>query len=126
MIVTTGKGLTVKVTSEVLEHPFISVPVIQYVVVMPGLAAIVVPVSDDNPVGGFQIYVAAPRAVSIIELPKQTTGAEGSIVITGNGLTVIKAEEVLVQPFRSVPVTIYVEVATGFTVTVIPVSDDRP
>jgi hypothetical protein len=40
--------------------------------------------------------------------------------IDGNGLTVISTVAIAVQPFTSVPVTVYVVFANGFTTTGLP------
>ena len=49
---TTGNGLAVTVTLEVLVQPLTSVPITEYVLEEEGLAVTVVPVEDDNPVEG--------------------------------------------------------------------------
>ncbi len=52
MIAITGKGFTVTVTLEVLEHPFASVPTVTYVVVDNGSAETLAPVVEDKPLAG--------------------------------------------------------------------------
>lgn len=44
-------------------------------------------------------------------------------VTVGDGLTVISRVEVPVHPLASVPVTVYVVVVAGETVTEVPVND---
>ena len=51
----TGLGLTVTVTVVVPVHPLISVPVMVYVVVVPGLAFTVAPVLALNPIFGAHV-----------------------------------------------------------------------
>jgi hypothetical protein len=70
--------------------------------------------------------VEAPLAVSVVLLPVHIEGAEGLIVTTGKGLTVTVTVAVLVQPAALVPVTVYVVVAVGDAVTVVPVVELKP
>ena len=86
--VATGVSFTVTVTVPVLTHPFASVPVTVYVVVVVGLAVTAAPVVADNPVEGLHVYVLAPLAVKLILLPVQIVGADGVMVIAGKALTV--------------------------------------
>ncbi len=61
----------------------------------------------ENPVWPeFHIYVLAPPAVKVVEVPLQTIRALAVTVTIGNGFTVIVTLEVLIQAFASVPVTI--------------------
>ena len=69
LTVTAGRGFTITVAADVLVHPAASVPVTVYVSVAAGLAVTVVPVPEDNPAVGLQVYEDAPRAVSATELP---------------------------------------------------------
>jgi len=55
--------------------------------------------------------------------PAHIVGAAAVALTVGVGLTVIKRVEVLVQPFAAVPVTVYVVVVVGETVTLVPVND---
>jgi hypothetical protein len=50
-----GAGFTVTTTVVVFVHPFPSVPVTVYVVVVAGPAVTVAPVVDDNPVAGLHV-----------------------------------------------------------------------
>ena len=63
-------------------------------------------------------------------VPVKVTGAPGHTIlglavpeITGNGLTVMVMVAVLVQPFTLVPVTVYIVVVSGETITEEPVKD---
>ena len=62
----------------------------------------------------------APFPVSVTEFPKQIAGEEEVAETVGNALTVIEITSVAVQPFTSVPVTVYEVVEAGVTVCVAP------
>jgi hypothetical protein len=115
--VTVGEGMTVTVACEVEEHVPL-VPVTVYVVVEDGLTVTEVPLSAP----GFHVYVVAPDAVSVVDVPSQMVIADGETVTVGVGttVTVTCAEEV--QPFAAVPTIVYVVVAAGVTVTVVPLN----
>jgi hypothetical protein len=68
---------------------------------------------------GAQLYEAAPLAVSVVLLPKQTVEGLAVAVILGNGLTttVIRVE-LLQAPLA--PFKVYVVVSVGLTETVAP------
>ena len=66
---------------------------------------------------GIQLYVVAPDAVSVLEAPAQMGLVPEVAVTVGVGVTVTVSWDVLVQPFAPVPVTVYVVVAPGDTVT---------
>lgn len=118
VVVTVGVGLTVINRVAVDEHP-LDVPVTVYVVVVVGETATDVPVSDP----GIHVYVVAPAAVIEVELPEQIVVFDAVVVTVGVGFTVIKRVAVAVHPLAAVPVTVYVVVAVGETVTGEPVSD---
>jgi hypothetical protein len=65
--------------------------------------------------------VVAPLAVNVVEAPKQMGFADAEMLTVGPGFTVIRAEDELVHPVASVPVTIYVVVVAGVAITVAPV-----
>ena len=90
-----------------------------YVDVTNGFTETDVPVVALNPVDGLQVYVVAPVAVSVELLPLQIE--TGGTLIIGCEFTVTITEVVFVQPFAFVPFTVYVVVAIGLTVTVLPV-----
>lgn len=69
------------------------------------------------------MYVVAPDAVSVVELPEQIVVFDAVVVTVGVVLTVINCVVVLVQPLAAVPVTVYVVVVVGETVTGLPVND---
>ena len=63
------------------------------------------PVDELRFVDGLQVYVLAPPAVSVTELPVHT--AAGVLTVTtGSGLIVTVTCAVAVQPLASVPVTV--------------------
>lgn len=117
VVVTVGVGFTVTVNTEVLVQPFAAVPVTVYVVVVVGDTVTDAPVK----LPGIQLYVEAPVALSVVELPTQMLLLAAVLDTFGAGLTVIVRVEVLVQPFAAVPVTVYVVVVVGETVTDEPV-----
>lgn len=77
------------------------------------------PLSDP----GIHEYVVAPVAVNVAELPLQIVAVEVVTLTVGVGLTVIVRVAVPVQPFAAVPVTVYVVVEAGDTVTGVPVNE---
>lgn len=101
VVVTVGVGLTLIVRVAVFVQPFAAVPVTVYVVVVIGETVTVVPVSEP----GIQLYVDAPPAVSVVELPEQMVTVAEVAVTVGDGLTVIKRVAVDVHP-AVVPVTV--------------------
>lgn len=117
VVVTVGAAFTVIVRVDVLVHPLALVPVTVYVVVVVGDTV------TDEPVKlpGIQLYVEAPLALSVVELPAQIVVLEAVVVTVGVGLTVIVRVDVFVQPFAAVPVTVYVVEDVGDTVTDEPV-----
>lgn len=96
--------------------------------VVVGLATTEVPVVEDKPVAGLQLYVLAPLAVSVILFPAQITGEPGDTVTVGGGFdeTATVTVEEFEQPNRDVPVTVYAVVAVGLAVTAAPVVADKP
>jgi len=118
VVATVGVGITVITRVAVLVHPP-EVPVTTYVVVVVGETVTVVPVSDP----GIHVYVVAPDAVMDVELPLQIVAPVVVVVTVGVGVTVTRTVCVLVHPFAAVPVTTYVVVVVGETVTVVPVND---
>ena len=97
-VVTFGKAFTV------------TVPVTVYTVVETGLTVIA---AVAGPV--FHEYVDAPLAVIVPELPLQIVALVE--VTLGKAFTVTVVLAVPVHPFASVPVTVYVVVVIGVTVT---------
>jgi len=61
---------------------------------------------QDRPVAGDQLYVDAPAAVSVDELPVHIADWLALAVTVGFGFTVTVTIPVSVQPLPSVPVTI--------------------
>jgi hypothetical protein len=111
-----GVGFTVSITVAVEVQPAPLVPVTVYVVVVIGLTVTVCPVRFP----GIQEKEAAPFAVSVLLCPVQIAGGEAETVTLGRGFTVRITVVVLLQPFPSVPVTVYVAVAVGHTLTFAP------
>src|SRR6476646_9874410 len=113
MPITVGSGFTVIVVVAVFIQPLASVPVTVYVAVPAGVNATP---SATPPV---QVYVVAPIPDKVTEEPVQTAlSASSDIAITvGSGFTVIVAVAVFIQPFTSVPVTVYVAVPAGVNAT---------
>jgi hypothetical protein len=64
----------------------------------------------------------APLAVIVVLLPEQIVPPVVVVVTVGEGLTVIACVAVPVHP-EDVPVTVYVMVEAGVTVTEVPLSD---
>jgi len=115
--VTTGSGFTFTVAVAVLIQPFPSVPVTVYVVFPPGETVTLEP--DKAP--GCHVYVTAPPAVNVVELPVHMVDVGGAAVTVGNGFTVTVTVAWLLHPPGSVPTTVYVCVLAGFAVTLVPV-----
>ena len=78
-----GAGFTLTVTDVVFVHPFPSVPITVYVVVVVGPAVTVAPVVDDKPMAGLHAYVNAPLAVSVVLLPLQNATGVGTEIVGG-------------------------------------------
>jgi hypothetical protein len=97
----TGPGLTVTVVEHELVHPFASLTVTVYVVVVVGLTVIEAVVA-----ALLQRKDAPPDAVNVDEPLAQIEGLELVMLHTGNGLTVTVNEHELVHPFASVTVTV--------------------
>jgi hypothetical protein len=72
------------------------------VVVVVGETVTEVPVKEP----GIQLYVVAPEAVSVVELPEQIVVFDAVVVTVGVLLTVISCVVVLVHPLAAVPVTV--------------------
>ena len=109
VISTLASGLTVTGLEATLTHPLASVAVTEYVVVAFGetvIADVVAPV--------LQMYDEAPEAVNVVLSPIQII-LSPSITIVGNGFTFTVKLVVVVQPFVSVAVTVYVVVTAGVT-----------
>lgn len=83
-------------------QPLAAVPVTVYVVVVVGETVTGEPDSDP----GIHAYVAAPVAVSVVELPVQIEALEAVAVTVGEAFTVMRRVDVFVQPLASVPVTV--------------------
>ena len=83
-----------------------------------GLAVTELPVVPDKPVAGVQLYVVAPLAVSVVELPAHIVGELTEMV--GNGFTVTTAlpETVPVHLLSTTETKLYVVVFVGETVIV--------
>ena len=111
--VITGNGFTVvaTVTGTAFEHPVsVLVPITEYTVLAGGIKA------TPLVAAGLHVYVWAPAAFSVMELPEQTTALFTEAVMIGKALTVTctVARLVLVQPVRVlVPVTEYVALSVG-------------
>ncbi len=82
-----------------------------------GVIVIEVPLNEP----GCHVYVVAPVPVMAVEAPAQMLEAVTVVPTDGSGLTVIIRVVVLLQPVTvAVPVTVYVVVAAGETMTVVP------
>ena len=62
-----------------------------------GLAVTVVPVVEPKPVAGVQLYVVAPPAVRLVELPVQILVLEETVTV-GDALTVTAFVAIRVHP----------------------------
>ena len=102
VVVTVGVGFTVTVNTEVFVQPFAAVPVTVYVVAVVGDTVTEAPVK----LPGIQLYVDAPLAVNVVELPAQIVVLDAVVVTGGNALTVMVRVAVFVQPAADVPVTV--------------------
>jgi hypothetical protein len=102
------------------------VPVTVYVVVDEGEAETVLVLVELNPEAGLQIYVVAPDAVNIDELPLQIVCDVAETVTLGTGFTVTLAIAVSIHPAAFVPVTVYVDVDAGVAVTEAEVVELKP
>ena len=69
---------------------------------------------------GIHVYDAAPDPVNVVDCPAQILVLLAVAVTDGNELTVTERTEVFVQPFTSVPVTVYVVFKVGVAVTLAP------
>lgn len=74
---------------------------------------------DPGNAPGFHTYVDAPPPVSVVEFPEQIVVDDADAVTVGVVLTVTVTFAVDEHPVV-VPVTVYVVVAAGETVTVVP------
>ncbi len=85
------------------------------------------PVVADNPVAGAHVYVVAPVAVNVFELPMHRLPVgDMAMAAVGTVFTVIVLVAWSVQPFAAVPVTVYVLVIVLLHVTEAPVVADKP
>jgi hypothetical protein len=94
------------------------VPITVYVVVVKGVIATVDPVNTP----GFHVYEVAPVAVNVELPPTQTSLGDAEAVIVGlvnNVIAIVLEEE---HPTALVPVTVYIVLDTGLTLTVPPVN----
>jgi hypothetical protein len=98
-------------------HPSKVVPVTEYVVLIVGLTVFVAP-APNEPLQLNVVPVISELAVSSVLAPKQISFGFAVAVIVGNGLTVTVTSAVPVHPAKVVPVTVYVVVEVGLTVTV--------
>jgi hypothetical protein len=111
-----GNGWTVTVTSAVPVQPSGVVPVTEYVVVAVGLTVTLGLVP--NPFDQLNVVPGISELAVKSELsPKQISDGVAIVVIVGNGWTVTVTSVVPVQPSGVVPVTEYVVVVVGLTVT---------
>jgi hypothetical protein len=113
LAVTVGNGLTVTPTVAVFTQPLALVPVTVYVVLVVGDTV----TDEPDRLPGFHTYVEAPLALNEVLPPTQIAEFVELAVTVGDGLTVIVTVEVFTQPLASVPVTVYVVVVIGDTVT---------
>ena len=114
--VTVGAGFTVMVTCAVDEQPLV-VPVTVYVVVAEGFTVTELPFSAP----GFQTYDVAPEAFSVVGSPGQMVVLVAVAVTVGEGFTVTVTCAVEEHP-EEVPVTVYVVVTAGVTLTDDPIN----
>ena len=120
-----GAGFTVTTTVPVRVQPVVVLVFVStYVVVAAGEAFVVAAVGADRPAVGDQLYVqpAVVDPARDVVPPGQMETAVGVMVSVGAGFTVMVRVAVPVQP-AVVPVTVYVVVVVGETVTDVPVSD---
>ena len=117
--VTFGVVNTVIALVAVPVHPFAAVPVTEYVVVTVGLTVTEVPFK----LPGCQLYVDAPPPVIVTEEPLQIVTVLAVAVTVGEVFTVIITVLLAVHPLADVPVTEYVVVLVGETVTLLPLSE---
>jgi hypothetical protein len=108
--------LTFTTTLSVFTQPFPSVPVTTYVVVPGGVAVVVALFGAESQVEGDHEYVFAPVAVKVA-WPLKHIETSLPALTGGSGLTVTVTCAVSVQALPSVPVTVYVAVATGVNAT---------
>jgi hypothetical protein len=113
LAVTVGNGLTVIVRVAVPTQPADDVPVTVYVVVVVGDTV----TDEPDKLPGFHTYVEAPLALNEVLPPTQIAEFAELAVTVGNGFTVIVRVAVPTQPADDVPVTVYVVVVVGDTVT---------
>jgi hypothetical protein len=71
---------------------------------------------------GFQVYVCAPLAVRLAELPTQMEGADAERLMVGVGFKSKETVCVEIQPNADAPVTVYTVVAVGVTMAALPVN----
>ena len=110
---TVGKGLTPTATAAVLEQPLISIPVTMYIVEVVGETLTEGPVKSP----GCQRYALAPVADKVAEAPMQIAVADVVATTVGKARTPTDTVAVFVQPFKSVPKTVYVVLILGETDT---------
>ena len=115
---TVGDAFTVIACVAVAVQPLAAVPVTVYVVVEAGVTVTGVPFSDP----GIQLYVDAPLEESVVEFPEHIVGEPALAVTVGLVFTVISCVAMDEHP-PVVPVTVYVVVAAGETVTGLPGKD---
>jgi hypothetical protein len=122
---TVGNAFTVTDTCCVSLHPNVVVPTIVYVVVTIGVAMGDVQLVQDNPVAGVHVYVFAPDAVNVVELPAHIVLLVPGFTV-GLGLTVTVTMPVSIHPLALLPVTIYVVVVVGLAVGFAQLVHDKP
>lgn len=106
LAVTVGTPFTFIIAVVESMHPKTEVPTIWYVVVAAGVAVTVAPVDVFKVPAGCQVYVEAPLAVSVIELPRQMVLLfDGQTDKFGRGFTVTYTASLSLQLKRLVPVT---------------------
>ncbi len=111
--VTVGNAFTLTVTVAVFTQLLALVPVTVYVVVVVGDTV----TDEPDKLPGFHTYVDAPLALNEVLPPTQIAEFAELAVNVGNGLTVTPTVAVFTQPLALVPVTVYVVVVVGDTVT---------
>jgi len=112
---TCGKAFTLTTTVSTLEQPLMSVPETVYAVVTDGITT-----SDCAVPPVLHAYVSAPLAVKVSLVAKQMFPDVALAVTTGRLFTGKVNVSELTQPLASVPVTVYVVVAPGVSVTLEP------